>query len=71
MEIKDYNGVSLCFGCKQKLTDGFEIDLDKRFFNNIKICKNCAKLLYFKLGQKLIPKSPKNIFNEFKNKKSD
>jgi hypothetical protein len=43
-----------------------EFDFDKRFFNNIKFCDNCSKLLYFKLGQKLIPKSPKNMFNELK-----
>jgi len=66
VEVKSYIGASVCFGCKKKFEEGIEFDFDKRFFNNIKFCDNCSKLLYFKLGQKLIPKSPKNMFNELK-----
>ena len=71
MKIQNFGGKAICFCCKQKFDIGFEIDFDKRFFNNIKFCKKCCELLYEQLGKELVPKSPKNIFNDFKKIKNN
>ena len=63
MKIENFGGRAVCFCCKQKFDNGFEIDFDKRFFNNFKFCKNCCENMYEQLASKLVPKSPKNIFN--------
>ena len=66
MKIHKYKGNALCFCCKNKFDKGFEFDFDKRFFNNIKFCQKCCQLLYEQLGKEIIPKSPKNIFSDYK-----
>ena len=55
-----------CFCCKKKFDRGFEVDFDKRFFNNIKFCNTCAEEFYSKLGAKFVPKSPKNVCRNLK-----
>lgn len=61
MEIKIFNKKSVCNCCKKSFETGFEIDLNKRFFNNIKICQTCGKNIYTQLGKHFVPKSIKNI----------
>lgn len=61
MRLTTINGIAVCSYCKKRFEKGFEIDLDKRFVSSPKICENCAKLFFMALGQKLVPKSPKNI----------
>ena len=61
MEIKTFNKKAMCNCCKNFFETGFEVDLNKRFFNNIKICQNCGKKIYTQLGKYFVPKSIKNI----------
>ncbi|MBQ3214064.1 MAG: hypothetical protein IJB10_03580 [Clostridia bacterium] len=61
MKIKIFNKKAICNGCKKSFESGFEVDFDKRFFNTIKICQNCAKDFYTQLGKFFIPKNIKNI----------
>ena len=61
MKLKKYDSKLYCNSCKSFGENGFEIDFDKRFYNNIKICKKCAELFYKSLGEHLIPKGIKNI----------
>ena len=61
MKLKKYENKLYCNSCKSFSEGGFEIDFDKRFYNNIKICKNCAINIYKSLGECFVPKSIKNI----------
>lgn len=46
--------------------EGVEIDFDKKFFNNYKLCKNCAKNLFVGLSKNFIPKGVKSKSFEYK-----
>lgn len=61
MKIKRYDSKLYCNSCKSFSDSGFEIDFDKRFYNNIKICKKCAENAYKSLGEHFVPKGIKNI----------
>ena len=61
MKLRTLNNVAVCSYCKKRFERGFEIELDRRFVSSPKICENCAKEFFLTLGQKLVPKSPKNI----------
>ena len=71
MKIKKYNSKVYCNSCKTFSENGFEIDFDKRFYNNIKICKDCAEKAYKSLGEYFIPKSIKNINAKIKQVEKD
>jgi hypothetical protein len=66
MNFVALNKKGVCSYCKKIFEVGFEVDLDRRFVSSPKICEKCAKNLYMALGQKLIPKSPRNINFGFK-----
>ena len=57
---------NVCFNCKKVFDDGFEIDFDKKFFNNYKFCKNCAKSLMLGLNKNFVPKGVKSKSYECK-----
>lgn len=61
MKLTDLNRAGVCSYCKRTFDVGFEVDLDRRFISSPKICEKCAKEFFSALGQKLVPKSPKNI----------
>ena len=71
MKLKKYEHKLYCNSCKTFNESGFEIDFDKRFYNNIKICKNCAKEIYKSLAEHFIPKSIKNINAKIKQVEKD
>ena len=50
----------------KSFSEGFEVDLGKRFLSNIKICKSCALNVYKDLGSFFIPKGIKNKNLEIK-----
>ena len=66
MKFKKLDKLSFCGICKSSFKEGFEIDVDRRFFNNIKICKDCALKIYKNLGFYFVPKGIKNINAEIK-----
>ena len=66
MNVKLTDKLFVCNACKISSNAGFEIDLDRRFFNNIKICKECGKEIYSSLGKHFVHKGLKNINKEIK-----
>jgi len=66
MKIEKVTKPIFCFCCKKKFDDGFEVDFDKRFFNNVKFCKRCAEDFYKNLAVLFTPKSPKNVCRNLK-----
>lgn len=66
MKVKVYKKNFVCNACKKFSDGGFEVDLDRRFFNNIKICKSCANEVYTDLGKHFVHRSIKNINKEIK-----
>lgn len=51
---------NICFNCKSYFDLGVEINFNKKFFNNYKLCKNCAKSLYIGLSKNFVPKGIKS-----------
>lgn len=54
----------ICCECKSVFKDGYEITLNKKVFNKIKMCCCCASTLYSKFASEFVPKSPQNINNK-------
>lgn len=71
MKLTAITNTAVCSYCKKRFEKGFEIDFDRMFVSSPKICENCAKEFFMVLGQKIVPKSPKNInfgYKVFKDK---
>ena len=66
MKFKKINKLCFCNICKKSFKDGFEVDLNKRFLNTIKICNGCAVNVYKDLGSYFVPKGIKNKTIEIK-----
>lgn len=66
MKFKKIEKLSFCGVCRKSFSEGFEVDLGKRFLSNIKICKSCALNVYKDLGSFFIPKGIKNKNLEIK-----
>lgn len=66
MEAKEYKKEFVCSNCKKFSDNGFEIDLDRKFFNNIKVCRTCANNLYLSFGKCFVHKGIKNINKDIK-----
>lgn len=66
MNLKVVNNNFVCCACKQCADFGFEVLLGRRFFNNIKICKDCANKIYLDLSKHFVHKGIKNINKEIK-----
>ncbi len=66
MKLKIVNNNFVCSACKEGSDFGFEVLLERRFFNNIKICKECGKQMYMQLGKHFVHKGIKNINKEIK-----
>ena len=66
MEVESLINEGVCCNCKNKIESGFEINFNKRFFNSVKICKQCGLVFYKKLSKLVVPKSPKNIYQYVK-----
>ena len=56
----------VCFNCKKFFDSGIEIDFNKKFFNNYKLCLSCAKSLFLGLSQEFVPKGIKNKICDYK-----
>jgi len=67
MKISIYSKQGVCSCCKKQFSSGFEVDINKRFINNPKICKSCLENLQAQASLYLVPKSPKNINAKIKN----
>ena len=50
----------MCFNCKKIFENGIEIDFNKKFFNNYKLCFACAQKLFVNLSKEFVPKGIKN-----------
>ena len=59
IDVKKSNK-NVCYNCRAFFEEGVEIDFNKKFFNNYKLCKNCAKSLFLGLSKNFIPKGVKS-----------